>query len=262
MLKRTLSEDEARRYGSCFIEKAGGVAVLVTCRCLLVSGAMRFIALLKLPFKVLASHLVEHHVKGFVELVQSTNHIRVNFGVSSPFRFAETSGRAAILWFLQTWKSFRFVEVKVFIRDYPLESQEVLHLGHLACRINNKPFPTDKVHLGEREVLHPALQVEGIYSYTQSAPRSIYEAQRPVLKSQHLKGLDLRLLGQSLCVVGDGSCDRITHHNDKLDVPGHGVYALWGMVSHKIAGRLLHGDLSLQRRRHQVSVNTDSRKSS
>lgn len=133
---------------------------------LLVLRDPRVTALLQLPLKVLASHLVEHHVKGFKEFVQSADNVRVNFRVSSPLRFAETSRGAAVLWLLETRKSLRFVEVKVFIRDDPLESQKVLYLAHLASGINDKPLSTDKVHLGEREVLHPRLQVERVDPYT------------------------------------------------------------------------------------------------
>lgn len=168
---------------------------------LLVLRATRFTVLLQLPFKVLAGHLVEHHVKGFVELVQPPNHVRINFRVSSPFRLAEAPRSAAVLRLLQTRKSFSLIEVKVFVRDDPFESQEVLNLGHLARGVHDEPLPADKVHLGEGEILHPALQVERIYSNTQRAPRGVYKTQRPVLKSQNLKGRDLRFLGQSLCVV-------------------------------------------------------------
>lgn len=212
---------------------------------MLVLRAVGFPVFLQLPFKVLASHLVEHHVKGFVELVQPPNYIWVNSRVSSPFRLAEAPWSAAVLGLLQTWKSFSLIEVKVFVCDNPLKPQEVLHLGHLSRWIHNESLSTDKVHLGERKVLHPALKVKRIYSYTQRTPRSVYKTQRPVLKSKNLKGRDLRLLGQSLRVVRNGSSDRITHDNNKLDVPGHGVDALRGMVSHKVAGCLLHGDLPL-----------------
>lgn len=226
----------------------------------LVLRAAGFTVVLQLPFKVLAGHLVEHHVKGFVELVQPANHVRVNGRVSSPFGLAKAPGGAAVLRLLQAGKPFSLIEVKVFVCDDPLQSQEVLHFGHLPRGVHNQPLAADKVHLGEGEILHPALQVERIYSDTQGAPRGVNETQRPVLKSQNLKGGDLGFLGQSLRVVRDGSGDGITHHYDKLDIPGHGVDALRGMVSHKVAGCLLHGDLPLQRGRHQVSGNTDSRR--
>lgn len=162
---------------------------------LLVLRAPGYTVLLQLPLKVLAGHLVEHHVKGFVELVQPPNHVRVYFGVSSPFGLAEAPGSAAVLGLLQTRESFSLVEVKVFVCDDPLEPQEVLHLGHLAGGIHDEPLPADEVHLRQGEILHPALQVERVYSDTQRAPRGVYEPQRPVLKSQHLKGGDLGFLG-------------------------------------------------------------------
>lgn len=136
----------------------------------LVLGGAGLAVVLQLPLKVLASHLVEHHVKGFVELVQPPDHVRVYFRVSSPFRLAEASGSAAVLRFLQTGESFSFIEVKVFIRHDPLQPQEVLHFCHLTCGIHDEPLPAHKVHLGEREILHPALQVECVYPDTQSTP--------------------------------------------------------------------------------------------
>jgi len=188
------SEDEARRQEFIFVfiiwRKAGGVAASP-----LVLRATGSTVLPQLPFKVLSGHLVEHHVKGFVELVQPANHVRVDFGVSSPFGLAEAPGRAAVLGLLQTRESFCLIEVEVFVRDDPLEPQEVLHFAHFARRIHDEPLPADKVHLGEREVLHPALQVERVDPDAQRAPRGVDEAQRPVLESQNLEGGDLGLLG-------------------------------------------------------------------
>lgn len=61
---------------------------------LLLSSSLPFIALVSFvtlflfPLKILASHLVKHHVEGFVEFPKSVNDIRVNAGMSPTFALA------------------------------------------------------------------------------------------------------------------------------------------------------------------------------
>lgn len=47
-----------------------------------------FVPLLLFPLEILTSHLVKHHVEGFVEFPQSVDHIRVDAGVSPTLALA------------------------------------------------------------------------------------------------------------------------------------------------------------------------------
>lgn len=171
----------------------------------LVPKARRIAILLQFPLKVLPCHLVEHHVKGLVEFMQSANDIGLYFGVSSALGLAKAPRGTAILWLLQAWESLGFIKIEMFVGNNALESQEILHLCHLAGRINDKPLSADKVHLREGEILHPALQVKCVDPYPQRAPRCVDQAQRSVLERQHFEGRDLRPLGERLSIVRNGS---------------------------------------------------------
>lgn len=95
------------------------------------------------------------------------------------------------------------------------------------------------MHLRQAEVLQPVLQVQDVHPDPNGIPGSVDEAQASVLKGQLIKRRDVGLLGKSLCVVGDGSRDRVTHHNNQLGLMGHAGDASGCLSGDKVAGCLL-----------------------
>lgn len=221
---------------------------------LLVPRAGRGAVLLQFPLKVLPCHLVKHHIKGLVEFVQSADDVRVYFGVSSALGFAQTPRGAAVLRLLQARESLGFIKIEMFVGNNALESQEILHLCHLAGWINDKPLAADEVHLREGKILHPALQVKRVDPYSQRAPRRVDQPQRSILEGQDFESGNLGPLGQRLSIVRNGSGHRIAYDYDELNVSRHRVDSLGSAVCHEVAGRLLHRDLSFQRGGHQLSA--------
>lgn len=94
----------------------------------------------------------------------------------------------------------------------------------------------------------------GVDADLNGAPRGVDQPCSPVFERQALKSRNVRLLGQRLCVVRDGSCDGVPDHHDQLGVAGHGVDPGRSLAGHKVAWCFLHGDLALQGLWHQVSV--------
>lgn len=58
----------------------------------------------------------------------------------------------------------------------------------------------------------------GINANLDGAPGGINQARSPVFEGQALKGWDVWLLGKGLCVVRNGSSDRVSHHHNELGV--------------------------------------------
>lgn len=166
----------------------------------------------------MSSHLVELHVERPIKFSQPLHHLLVYVGMGPPFCLAQAVGFAAPLGLLQARKTLGFVEVEVFVRDDPLEAQKVLDSAKLACRVTNEPLPADKEDLPNGEIQEPVLQVLGVNANLDGAPGSIDKACSPVFEGQALKGGDVRFLGQSLCVVRNGSGHRVPHHHNELGV--------------------------------------------
>lgn len=117
------------------------------CASLSVPWARRVTSILHLPLEILPCHLVEHIIKGLVELVQSADDIRLYFGVYPALGLAKAPRGAAVLRLLQAGEAFGLVEVEVLVGDDALETQEILHLGHFTGRIRDEPLAAHKVHL-------------------------------------------------------------------------------------------------------------------
>ena len=92
-------------------------------------------SLLLRPAEVLARHLVELLIERSEEVPQPLQDLLVYVRVLATLRLAEAVRTAAALGLLQTWETFRRVEVEVFVGDDTLEAQEPLNLRHLAGRI-------------------------------------------------------------------------------------------------------------------------------
>lgn len=200
----------------------------------------------------MASHLVELEVKGPVEVAQPAQRLGGDLGVRPALGLAQAVGLAAALGLLEAGEALGLVEVEVLVRDDALEAQEVLHAAQLAGRVADEPLPAHEEQLAQREVAQPVLQVLGVDADLDGAPRRVDEAGAPVLERQALEAGDVGPLGQRLRVVRDGPGHRVAHHHDELGVPGHGRDARRRLACHKVAGCLLHGDLSLQGPGHQV----------
>lgn len=95
------------------------------------------------------------------------------------------------------------------------------------------------MHLRQAKVLQPVLQVQDVHPNPNGVPGRVDETLTFVLKGQLFKRRDVGLLGKSLCVVGDGSCDWVTHHNNQLCLVGHAADASRSLFGDKVAGCLL-----------------------
>lgn len=74
-----------------------------------------------------------------------------------PLGLAQAAGLAAALRLLQAGKALCLVEIEMFVRHHPLETQEVLDAAHLPSRVTDQPLPTNKEEFGEWEVLQPVV---------------------------------------------------------------------------------------------------------
>lgn len=136
-----------KNVGVFFSEGGGFKLVDWQCASLSVPWAGGVTSILHLPLEILPCHLVEHIIKGLVELVQSADDIRLYFGVCPALGLAKAPWGAAVLRLLQAGEAFGLVEVEVLVGDDALETQEVLHLGHFAGWIRDEPLTAHKVHL-------------------------------------------------------------------------------------------------------------------
>lgn len=162
----------------------------------------------------MSNSLIEFDIERPIKVSQLLNDLLVYLHVSPALRLAQAARLAAALRLLQAGEAFGSVEVEVLVRDNAFESQEVLHSAKFPCWVCDQALPAHKVHLREAKVLQPVLQVQDVHSDANGVPRSVDKTQASVLEGQLLKGRDVRLLGKSLGVVGDGSGDWVTHHND------------------------------------------------
>lgn len=207
-----------------------------------------------LPPEVLSNSFIKFNIIRSIKFPELVYHFRINLYMSSAFRFAQAPRQEARFCFSQARESFGLVEIEVLVCDEPLDAQKVLDPAHLACRVGDEPLTTDKVDLSQREVLQPALQVQRVHADADGVPRHVHLAQRAVAEGEALEGGDVRLLGERLCVIRDGSGHRVPHDHNQLGVSGHVEDASRGLLSDEIAGCLLQGDLALERPWHQAPV--------
>lgn len=204
-----------------------------------------------IPLEVLPHCFIEFDIKGPIKLLQLLYDLLFDLYVSPALGLPEAAGLAAALGLLQAGEAFGSVKVEVLVSDYSFQSQKVLDAAHFTCRISDQPLPAHKVHLRQAKVLQPVLQVQDIHPDPNGIPRGVNEAQTSVLKGQLLKRRDVWLLGESLCVVGDCSCDGVAHHDNQLGLTGHAGDASWRLLGDKVAGSLLQSNLAVERSRHQ-----------
>ncbi len=210
-----------------------------------------FLCLLSvIPSKFPACHLVELHVERPVEVSKSLYDLRVNVWMGPPFGFTQAMGLAAALCLFETREALGLVEVEVFVCDDPLEPQEVLHAAQFSGRVADQPLSAHEQDLAHGEKLQPVVQVFGVDADLNGAPRGVDQSCSPVFERQALKSRNVKLLGQCLRVVRDGSSDGVPDHHDQLGVTGHGVDPGRSLAGHKVAWCFLHGDLALQGFRH------------
>lgn len=101
-------------------------------------------------------------------------------------------------------------------------------------------------------MLKPVLQMFCVEADAHSAPRGVNQTCGGVFQSQALEGWEAWVLGQCLGVVGYSPRHRIPDHHNELGLAVHSADTARSLLCHKVAGRLLHGDLTVQRPRHQV----------
>lgn len=104
-------------------------------------------------------------------------------------------------------------------------------------------------------MLEPVLQVLGVQADAHGAPRGVNQSRRGILEGQALEGGEAGLFGQRLGIVGDCPGHGVADDYNELGVAVHGAEATRSLLGHKVAGRLLHGDLTFQGSRHQVPDN-------
>lgn len=161
------------------------------------------------------------------------------------FGFAQAVRLAVPLGSLKTGEALCRVKVEMLLRDHPPEPEKVLDASHLTCGVANQALAANKQQLLHGEVQEPALEVLGVHADLNGAPRGVDQTRRHVLKGQALEGRDVRLLGASLGVVGDGPRDGIPDHYDELCVFRHGVDSSRDLLGDVVAGGLLHRQLAL-----------------
>lgn len=194
---------------------------------------------LSIPLEVVSHSFIEFDIKWPIKLLQLLYDLLVDLYMSPALGFAEAARLAAALRLLQTGETFGSIKIEVLVRDYSFQSQKVLNAAHFPCRVRDQPLPAHKVHLRRAKVLQPVLQVQNIHPDPNGVPGGVDETQASVLKGQLFKCRDVGLLGKSLCVVGDCSCDWVTHHDNELGLMGHAGDASGCLSGDKVAGSLL-----------------------
>lgn len=200
----------------------------------------------------MSTHLVEPVVEGPVEVSESLQDLRGNLRMGSALRFPKTARSAASFWLLQAGKTFGLVEVEVFIRNNPFQTQKVLNPSHLSSRIRHQPLTANKQKVRQGEMLKPVLQMFGIEANAHGTPCGVDQTCRGVFQSQALEGWKTWVLGQCLGVVRYSPRHRIPDHHNQLGLTVHSADAARSLFCDKVAGGLLHGDLAIQCARHQV----------
>lgn len=204
------------------------------------------------PTKIPSTHLVEMAVEWLVELPEPLENLLGDVGMGPPLGLPQAPRSAAPLRLLQAGETFGLIEVEVFVRDDPLQAQEVLDPPHLSGRVGHQPLSAHKEKMRQGEVLEPVLQMFGVQADAHGAPRGVDQAGGGVLQSQALEGRETRVLGQRLGVVGHGPRHWVPDHHDELGSAVHGAHPTRSLPGHKVTGGLLHGDLAFQGPRHQV----------
>ena len=110
------------------------------------------------------------------------------------------------------------------------------------------------MHLLEREVLQPALEMFHVDSDADGAPRRVDETDGVVDEGHALEGRQVGSLRDGLRVVGDGPRDGVSDDDKELHAPRHVMYPRGHALCDEVARRLLHRDLPFDRRRHLASV--------
>lgn len=211
------------------------------------------------PTKIPSAQLVEVVVEWPVELSEPVQNLWGDAGMGSALGLSQAARSAASLRLLQAREPFGLVEVEVFVRDDPLQTQEVLDPPHLSSRIGHQLLATHEQKMRQGEMLEPVLQVFGVQADAHGAPRGVDQAGGGVLQRQALEGRQTRVLGERLGVVGHGPGHGVPDHNDELGLAVHRTHTTWSFLCDKVTGGLLHGDLAIQRPRHQVPKGTQKR---
>lgn len=101
-------------------------------------------------------------------------------------------------------------------------------------------------------MLKPVLQMFGVEADAHSAPRGVNQPCGGIFQSQALEGRQAWVLGQGLGVVRHSSGHGVSDHHDELGAAVHCADPTRSLLRDKVAGRFLHGDLAVQRPRHQL----------
>lgn len=186
-----------------------------------------------------------------VELPEPLQNLWGDVGMGSALGLSQAARSAAPLRLLQAGEPFGLIEVEVFVRDDPLQTQEVLNPPHFSSRVGHQSLAAHEQKMGQGEMLEPVLQMFGVQANAHSVPRGVDQAGGGVLQSQSLEGGKTRILGQRLGVVGQGPRHGVPDHDNELGLAVHRAHSSRSLLCDKITGGLLHGDLAIQRPRHQ-----------
>lgn len=123
-----------------------------------------------------------------VELSEPLQNLRRDAGMGSALGLSQAARSAAALRLLQAGEAFGLIEVEVFVRDDPLQTQEVLDPAHLSSRVGHQLLAAHKQKVRQGEMPEPVLQMFGVQADAHGAPRGVDQAGGGVLQSQALEG--------------------------------------------------------------------------
>lgn len=123
-----------------------------------------------------------------VELSEPLQNLRGDVGMGSTLGLSQAARSAAPLRLLQAGEPFGLIEVEVFVRDDPLQTQEVLDPPHLSSRVGHQLLAAHEQKMRQGEMLEPAFQMFGIQTDAHGAPRGVDQTGGGVLQSQALEG--------------------------------------------------------------------------
>ena len=202
------------------------------------------------PPKVDSSHLIELLIERSVEFAESPEDVRIDRRMGPTFRLAEAVRNSAPLGLLQAWKAFGGVEVKVLLRDDPLQAEEILDRGQLPGRIADQSLAVHEVDLFQGKVFEPARQMAAVDSDPDGTPGCVDHPGCVADEGHLFERAQVRPLADRLRVVGQGSSGRVTDDDDQSDCGGHVVDPGGGALRDPVTRGLLHRDLTGYGRRH------------
>lgn len=228
-----------------------------------------------LPSEVDSSHPKEFFIVRSEEFLQSAQRCRVHAGMTPSFRLSQTahdSYRRPRVTHKARESRFDRTGPEISFRYRRAKTEKSLNVGHGGSRVGDQSFAADEMDPVSIEVLHPAAQVHVVKANLKCPPGGVHlavgtvgarEAGNAVVvvavvgagtaEGETFKWRQTGSLGARLGVVGESARHWVAKNYDQPHVGRHLADAFGSAARHKIARRLLDGQLMFAGQWHHSS---------